>query len=151
MRDGSLAQAVRALHAYDVISRLLERVRSNGESILRQWHHVAIGFRCDAGAVSEGPALLPVGGSERPDFESDLRSRRNARGGRVRGLNRWRRLLGMLWIEHIHRLEIVGNAAALVGDLQDFAVGAGLRISPLDFRTRSFFSVGERPFVARNA
>jgi hypothetical protein len=42
MRDGLLAQLIRAFYAHDVVTRLGEGVRGNGETIFRMFLDVAI-------------------------------------------------------------------------------------------------------------
>src|SRR5450755_1999785 len=98
MRHGFLPQPVRALHAYDVISRLLENMGRDGESILRVRHYVTVRLGPGRAAVAKGPGLLPIRSAKRPHLEGHRRSWSDARSRPICRLNGRRRLLRMLRI-----------------------------------------------------
>src|SRR6266568_2993899 len=148
MGDGPLAEPVGAPHAYDVVSWFREDMGGGGESVFGERHNVAIGPGRGGRAIAEGPGLLALNSAERPDFKGDRLSRRDTHGGPVRGLNRRRHLLRMFRIEHVDRLEIVSRATLVIGDLQNFAERASVRVRPLNSRTRGFLPIGESPLVA---
>src|SRR5262249_44756460 len=68
----------------------------------------------------------------------------------IAGVNSGWNLLGLFLIEDLHDGKIIVDPSLRIGDLEDFAVTAGLLIGALDRRSFRALAVTEGPMVARD-
>ena len=152
MRDRRLAALVGSFHANDVIARLFIGVFRDGVAVLGVLDDIAVGLHGHLGtAVAEIPGLLSSGRAKSAHLESNLITGLYALSRIVNRMHRGRNLLGLAWLLPVHDLndgEIICGIAFAVGDLQDFAVGAGLVVGALDGWPGGVAAVGESPRVA---
>ena len=131
--DGGKTMPVRPLDADQVIARLVVLVRGDGVAVLG-----VAGRRCRRCAPRPCGLPSPKSQVSSPSVVRNVRTM-NVTGspglmpyvGAVGGVDRRRQLLGLVRIEHVDDGEIVVDPARGVGDLQDLAVDAGLRVGAL--------------------
>src|SRR5262245_21505305 len=109
----------------------------HGVTIFAEGPGISIGLHFDSGAaIAKVPRLTAGGRSKRPHFECHRVARVNAKGRRIRSMNRGRKIVCLVLPEDLHRGDVIRDASTPIDNLQNFAVSARLLV--MAFHTRAF-------------
>ena len=110
---------------------------------------IAVGMDVQRWAsVAKIPGLVTRRRTEGSDFEGHGITRLNAKRRRVAGMDRWRKIVRLPFLQHLNYGEVIVRVALGIGNLQDLAISSGFLITALDLRTPRGSAVAESPFVS---